>query len=257
MSNRAKIYILLISFIMLFFVFPLQADHFTHLFEQGNKAYEEGNYKEAIKKYEEILDNRYESWELYYNLGNSYYKEGKIGLAVLNYERAKQLQPDNEDINFNLKLANLRVIDKIQTPPQFFLFEFYETVKNIFSINTLSVIVIISYITLISLLIVLIIARIRIFRGLIKAATYVVAVIVILISLTLYAKVHDKNQKKYGIILATRINVYSSPDENGTEVFSLHEGAKFQLQRDINEWAQIRLSDGKTGWLKRDSFEII
>ena len=38
-----------------------------------------------------------------YNLGNSYARAGQPGLAVLNYERAALLAPDDPDINANLE----------------------------------------------------------------------------------------------------------------------------------------------------------
>src|SRR6266850_8010150 len=38
-----------------------------------------------------------------YNLANSYARTGKPGLAVLNYERASLLAPDDADINANLE----------------------------------------------------------------------------------------------------------------------------------------------------------
>jgi hypothetical protein len=38
-----------------------------------------------------------------YNLGNAYARAGKPGLAVLNYERALLLAPDDEDIEANLR----------------------------------------------------------------------------------------------------------------------------------------------------------
>jgi Flp pilus assembly protein TadD len=37
-----------------------------------------------------------------YNLANSYARDGKPGLAVLSYERAALLAPDDPDINANL-----------------------------------------------------------------------------------------------------------------------------------------------------------
>lgn len=33
------------------------------------------------------------SSNLFYNLGNAYYRQGKLGLAILNYERALRLDP--------------------------------------------------------------------------------------------------------------------------------------------------------------------
>jgi hypothetical protein len=39
-----------------------------------------------------------------YNLGNAYVRAGKPGLAVLNYERARLLAPDDPDVEANLML---------------------------------------------------------------------------------------------------------------------------------------------------------
>jgi len=235
----------------------LHADHFTHLFENGNEAYEQTHYEEAIQYYEEILANDYESWEVYFNLGNAYYKQINIGKAILNYEKAKRLQPDNEDIQYNLELANLRVIDKIQTPPQFFLIDFFETVRDYFSIDGISLITLFSYITVMSLIMVVIVFKVGSFGRLLRSLIYFVSLLLILASIVLYAKIHEVNHTDYGIILVPKVNVYSSPDENGTEIFSLHEGAKVQLKNDTESWSQIRLSDGKTGWIKNETFDVI
>jgi hypothetical protein len=40
-----------------------------------------------------------------YNLGNRYARAGKTGLAVLNYERARMLAPDDPDVEANLDLV--------------------------------------------------------------------------------------------------------------------------------------------------------
>ena len=44
---------------------------------------------------------------LYYNLGNACFKSGKLGEAILWYERARRLLPHDEDIEANLRFANL------------------------------------------------------------------------------------------------------------------------------------------------------
>src|SRR6266481_3977785 len=38
-----------------------------------------------------------------YNLGNAYARGGKPGLAVLNYERARLLEPNDPDLDANLR----------------------------------------------------------------------------------------------------------------------------------------------------------
>src|SRR5271170_1776891 len=40
-----------------------------------------------------------------YNLGNAYARAGKPGMAVLNYERASLLAPNDPDVEANLRLV--------------------------------------------------------------------------------------------------------------------------------------------------------
>jgi lysylphosphatidylglycerol synthetase-like protein (DUF2156 family) len=49
-----------------------------------------------------------------YNLANAYARAGKPGLAVLNYERARLLEPDDPDIDANLR----RVREMSGLPPE-------------------------------------------------------------------------------------------------------------------------------------------
>jgi hypothetical protein len=50
-----------------------------------------------------------------YNLANAYARAGKPGLAVLNYERAKLLDPSDPDIDANLR--RVRDSSGLRTPP--------------------------------------------------------------------------------------------------------------------------------------------
>src|ERR1700751_6044975 len=51
-----------------------------------------------------------------YNLANSYARAGKPGLAVLNYERAALMAPDDADINANLEYV--RASAHVRTEPR-------------------------------------------------------------------------------------------------------------------------------------------
>ena len=54
-----------------------------------------------------------------YNLGNSYARAGNAGMAVLNYERARLLEPGDADIDANLR--HVREAAKLPpTPPRWF-----------------------------------------------------------------------------------------------------------------------------------------
>ncbi|MFM9057464.1 MAG: hypothetical protein ACKOQY_12400, partial [Bacteroidota bacterium] len=69
------------------------------LFEKGNAAYKAKDFAAAEQAYLELMQAGYRSKYLYYNLSNAAFKQGKTGMAILNLERAKTLDPLDEDIN--------------------------------------------------------------------------------------------------------------------------------------------------------------
>jgi hypothetical protein len=68
---------------------------------------------------------------------------------------------------------------------------------------------------------------------------------------------NDRRSADTGIIMTDEVHVRASPDEEGTELFSLHEGTKIWIRRQSEDWVEVRIADGKTGWLPRESFTVI
>ncbi len=85
------------------------------LAEEATKMYQEGDYQKAIDLYNEMLSDDMESATVYYNLGNCYYKQGEIAKAILNYERALLLHPGDNDIKYNLTMAQKATVDNIKS----------------------------------------------------------------------------------------------------------------------------------------------
>jgi tetratricopeptide (TPR) repeat protein len=100
------------------------------LLDSADRDYSKGNFEKAAQHYEEVISLGFESPEVYFNLGNTYYKLDKIGMSILNYERAKKLSPYDKEINFNSKLANQKTIDKIEPLPQLFLNDWWNNLEN-------------------------------------------------------------------------------------------------------------------------------
>jgi SH3-like domain-containing protein len=54
------------------------------------------------------------------------------------------------------------------------------------------------------------------------------------------------------------VTVKSTPAQNGTDLFILHEGTKVTIiDGAMNDWKEIRLADGKEGWIERKRIEMI
>ena len=235
----------------------LYADQKSYLFQKGNEAYQKGNYEEAVSSYKQILKMGYESPELYYNLGNSYYKLHKIGPAVLYYNRALKMNPRDEDIRHNLDLVNLRVVDRIPSIPELFYIRYFKSFQDLFSTQTLFWISIIFYALTILFIVLALLVRNRSFRLLSHRMAWGVGIVFLIFAFTLGTKVWAQTHTVEAIVLTPKVDVKSAPAKDGTLVFSLHEGVKVRIEQKTNGWFEIKLADGKEGWLPARAVGII
>jgi len=228
-----------------------------YFFDLGNQSYRKGNYTEAIEHYQKILDAGYESGRLYYNLGNCYYKLNRIGYAILFYEKSRKFLPNDPEVDFNLELARLKVIDRLEMPPRFFLFEWWDTLKHFYSISQLTYIAIIAYILTAIVFILFLFVKIDRIRQFLFSLSLIFLVLTLLSGYILFANIHEEKINQYAILLSPNVTVLSAPDENSTDVFILHEGVKVKLADQRENWLKIMLPDGKSGWIKKDHIGII
>lgn len=65
-------------------------------------------------------------------------------------------------------------------------------------------------------------------------------------------------ERSEAIVLAPSVTVRSTPSESGTSLFILHEGRKVEIKdNSMREWKEIRLEDGKVGWVPASAIEGI
>ena len=117
-----------------------QEENNTQLWEKANAFYTTEEYGQAVSIYEQIVQSGEESAKLYFNLGNAYYKNGDLNHAILNFERAKVLAPQDEDIEFNLRIANQFVVTKIEELPKPFFLRWKSSVTDKYPTDTWSAI---------------------------------------------------------------------------------------------------------------------
>ena len=60
------------------------------------------------------------------------------------------------------------------------------------------------------------------------------------------------------VVMQPSVVVKSTPNAAGTDLFLLHSGTSFHiLDASMKDWCQIRLSDGKEGWIPVSAIEVI
>lgn len=245
-------------FLALFlFIITVNAKEYNQIFEKANDFYTKGEYTQAIQLYESILEDGFESSEIYFNIANAYYKLKKIPESILYYERARKIAPEDEDINFNLKIANLNIVDKFEPVPKFFLTEWWESIRDLYSSEGWAkIIIIFLWITFLSL-----VGFMISWNSLIKRLLFFIALATLIISLTsvLFAvqKQYNEQYHQSAIIFSPRVDVRSSPDDKSTVLFILHEGTKVELLDSVAGWTKIRIPRGDVGWINNKSFEIV
>ena len=57
--------------------------------------------------------------------------------------------------------------------------------------------------------------------------------------------------------MSPTVTVKASPSPGGTDLFIIHEGIKVYFMEKIEDWYEIKLSDGKQGWILASEMEII
>ncbi|MBC8316035.1 MAG: tetratricopeptide repeat protein [Bacteroidetes bacterium] len=227
------------------------------IISEGNKAYTEGLYTDAIDYYKQVADAGFEAPELFYNLGNAYFKLNDYPHAILWYERARRLDPGNEDIDYNLNVANSKIADKIDPLPDLFYVRWYWSIVNLFPINTWAIQTIVCFIlTLVAISLYFISRRLFLRKTGFRAAILFLALtlFILLFSVSGYHRMKTLHE---AIVFDPTITVKSSPDEKSVDLFVIHEGTKVQLLDKIGEWYEIRIANGSVGWLPEESFEEI
>ncbi|GAB4341112.1 MAG: tetratricopeptide repeat protein [Calditrichia bacterium] len=227
------------------------------LFENANQLYRAEKYAEAVEAYLKILESGWENAAVYYNLGNACYRLGQIGRAVLYYEKALKLAPNDPDIRYNLELANLNVVDRIEMPPRFFLFEWWDVLVNYFSVRQLSRLLISFFVLGIISWILFLFVKNALLQRLSRISAISFLVLTISAAGLLYLRAERQLDHRFAIVLEPTVTVYSAPDENSTDVFVLHEGVKVKVDDSRPDWVKISLPDGKTGWMPAQFLQTI
>lgn len=248
--KKVKLVILLIFLVSS----GLSAQSPEELMNKGNGQYRNSNFAGAAKTYRQLVSQGYESTALYYNLGNSYFKQNKLGPAILYYEKALELSPRDEDILHNLEIVQARTVDEIEQVPELFLFEWWDALLAALTVS--------GWMLAVTLLYVLFLVSVGLYLLTKSFSTKknafiggaVILVFLVFSTAVLGTKIHKVNSENYGVLIEDTVTAKVSPDNKSSNAFVIHEGIKFEIKDELDNWRKIRLADGKVGWIPQDSF---
>ena len=252
--SHARTLLLFVLF-LISYLLPLTSHAVTKA--EADSAYVRGQYQQAICDYEALLKQG-ASAELYYNLGNAYYRTENIPEAVLNYERALLLSPGDRDIRFNLQIARSKTFDKIVPESEMFFVTWYRSLVSLMSVDGWARTALIA----LALTIVLLLVYLFSYRIWLRKTGFFGGVVLLLLfvgaNIFAWQQKKDLLNRKGAIIFAPAVTVKSTPAANGTDLFILHEGTKVVItDGSMRDWKEIRIADGKEGWIESKHLRVI
>ena len=181
-----------------------------------------------------------------YNLGNSYARAGKPGMAILNYERASLLSPNDPDVQANLRYVRASAHLPAEVP---------DTFDRVAGIATPFWV---SWIGVLGLMIVgasVIAAQLSLRHRLVRGAAALLGVsmlgLTLCNALALWPRLHQ------GVVIAAATPVRVSPVPMGDPLFTLPEGEKVKITAEHEGFALIETRAGRAGWIANSNFAPI
>ena len=221
-------------------------DNIKDAFNRANVYYEQGNYDEAIKQYNSVLEGRFESGNLYYNIGNCYFKKGKLGEAILYYEKARRLIPGDKDLEPNYEYARSLIKGSIVVSKKSLFAKATNNLFDKFTIDGVTVFLSVFY------MLILFGILIGIFFNPIKKQAFILAVFLglffIMGLIGLKSKIDILN--KEAIVVAEQADAKFEPMDKATTYFTLYEGMKVEVITSQNNWYKVKREDNKSGWVQ-------
>ncbi|MDE7427483.1 MAG: tetratricopeptide repeat protein [Muribaculaceae bacterium] len=233
---------------------------------KADSAYSANDFKLAAELYQNSINEGGPSSTKYYNLGNAYYRMGQTGRAVINYERALNMDPSNERARDNLNFVNSQLRDK-PADSSTFLGNLHRGVVSLFSPNTWSVIAICAFVVMLVLTGIylmntdVVLRKVGFFGGIVWLLI-TVYIIVVAANSSGYLK-----GKQEAVIIVPVAYLNSSPDadaNNTDKVLPLHEGTKVLITdslstpgKEVSRWYEVKVNGTSTAWVNAAEVEKI
>lgn len=218
-------------------------------FAQANSAYSQKDYKKAQDMYLQLIDAGNHDAYLYYNLGNTYVKLLDYPHAVLYYEKALKINPQDKDIRNNLTYAYQKINSKYPDVAVEYPAATSDKAVSFFSISQWSKgMVIFLWIGVIFFLLYIFLSSQKKRRIAMMLTCSALIVSVFFLVMTFMRIQHDK-VIQYVIVEDGEVYSKSDPSYNADNVYALVAGQKLKILDQSGDWIKVRNGSGDIAWM--------
>ena len=241
--------LLMLLFLIFFVCIGFGQDN-DQTFKNANTAYNAGKFEKALLLYKQILESGEHSAALYFNMGNCYYRLNNVAESIFFFEKAKQMNPLDEDISINSAFAQNMAIDAVELLPISQVTKFKDGLVELFNQEGWALVL-----TLLAWLLAIFWGlylknKTPLFKRIFFVSTILMSSFLISSVFISVIKFADESATNHGILFNQKIEVWAEPNTRAEGLFILHEGTKVQLLDALQEWQKIRIANGSEGWIK-------
>jgi len=231
------------------------ADTYHTQWQKGNNFYQQHQYDSAAWYFEQIAALKPQNEAVYYNLGNTYYKLNRVALAVLNYERALKINPDNKEATDNLALAQSRISNHLPVVPEIFFIRWWQNITKATNASMWAIAALILFILII------VVVCFRRFKKTGRAnippqLTGVLFFSFICFLILAVGAAKNIEQNARAVVMQTDAPLMNN-DLKGKPLALIPEGTTIKIISERNDWAEVSLPDGRNGWVQLNLVEKI
>lgn len=192
--------------------------------------------------------------DLYVNLGNAAMGAKRLGPAILAYRRALQLDPDHHRARQNLAHARTLLPDWVPRPEEGGLLDTFFAWTGRLSLAEFQILAAIAFVITAALVAAAIRWRQPVFRNL-----ALLPGIAWLFFLGVILFLTFANEDRGAVVTLPEVVARSADSAGASPRFPqpLPSGTEVQVEETRDDWARIRLSDGRDAWVPRSSVEMV
>ena len=157
----------------------------------------------------------------------------------------------------NLHFASLRIRDRIPPDATPFLIALLSRAMNLLSLERVTQVFVILYLVAMAALAAWIALRRTRWSVPLASLSAVLLLSALVAGGWMMFQAQMRNATDEAIVLSEKLEVYSGPGSENTLLASVHEGTKVRIHARRDEWTQVTLPDGRSGWLRGEALGVI
>jgi tetratricopeptide (TPR) repeat protein len=245
-----KKYLLLYLFLFPLIVFARGS--YSDIWRTANDFYSQKQYDSAVSYYEKLATLQPDDPEVYYNLGNAYYKLNRVGPAVLYYQRALRVDPSFQPAKDNLYLAESRIQNRIQGSSDIFFIRWWKNMTNPSMENNWAIVAIVLF-----LVCLVVLALRRMNKVALPSQVALLAGLLCLLSLVLsYVSADKFVSHPQAVVMTADAPMRENLKSSKTSAL-IPEGTVISVEGEQGNWMEVKLPDGRAGYMEKDDLQKI